>query len=106
VFNMAGAVARAFGESDGARPGAPPLRLEWEDPRLVYVVREPFVSKQSAATVVAGVLAPGEELILESLMSQGGVIFSDGIESDYLEFTSGSIAHVRTAPQRARLVVG
>ena len=105
VFNMAGAVARAFGDSDGARAGAP-LRLEWEDPRLVYVVREPFVSKQSAATVVAGVLEAGEELIVESMMSQGGVIFSDGIESDYLEFTSGSIAHLRTAPQRARLVVG
>jgi len=43
---------------------------------------------------------------LESLMPSAGVIFSDGMESDFLQFNSGAIARVRAAEQRARLVVG
>jgi hypothetical protein len=29
----------------------PPLRLKWESDRLVFVVREPFVSKTSGAEI-------------------------------------------------------
>jgi len=47
-----------------------------------------------------------EELVLESLMPTAGVSFSDGIESDFPEFNSGSVARVHAAAQRARLVVG
>ena len=72
----------------------------------MYVVREPFVSKASAASIVAGVLEPGGELALESRMASDGVVFSDGVESDYLPFTSGVTARVRVAEQRAMLVVG
>ncbi len=79
-------------------------RLEWEDPRLAWVVREPFRSKQSGVSLVAGMLHDGAELVIESLMPSRGVIFSDGVESDFLEFSSGSIARVRRAAQRARLV--
>jgi hypothetical protein len=46
-----------------------------------------------------------DELVLESLMPTAGAIFSDGVESDFLEFNSGSVARVCTAAQRARLVV-
>ena len=101
VFSMAAGVA-AF---TGGRSGGP-LQLPWEDPRLVFVVREPFTSKSSRAGLVAGILEPGVELLLESLMPTGGVIFSDGIEADYLAFNSGAIARVRASQQRARLVVG
>jgi NAD kinase len=100
LFNMASGVA-AYG---GGAPPAP-VRLPWEDPRLVFVVREPFVSRTSGASVVAGALSPGEELVLESRMPANGVIFSDGIEADYLAFNSGSIASIRAASQRAVLVV-
>jgi hypothetical protein len=34
-----------------------------------------------------------------------GVIFSDGIESDFLQFNSGAVAHIGAATQKARLVV-
>lgn len=101
VFNMARGVAALTGGSAG-----PPVRLEWEDPRLVYAVREPFVSRHSAATVVAGWIGAGDELVLESLMPSGGVIFSDGVENDFLRFESGAFARIRAAPHRARLVVG
>jgi hypothetical protein len=69
-------------------------------------VREPFLSRHSQAAIVAGLLQSGEELLLESLMPSGGVIFSDGMEADFLQFNSGAIAHIRAAEQRARLVVG
>lgn len=101
VFNMAGGLARFLGQDVSDRPA-----LAWEDRRLVWTVREPFVSKRSQATLVAGWLDEGGELVIESLMPDGGVIFSDGIESDFLPFTSGTIARIRVSPQRANLVVG
>ena len=85
---------------------AVPTRLEWEDPRLVFVVREPFISRHSQAQIVAGTIAPGEELVLESLMPSGGVIFSDGTEADFLKFDSGVTAMVRAAREKAHLVAG
>ncbi len=91
-------------ENMSASPPAAGLRLGWEDPRLAWAVREPFLSKQSGASLVAGLLEEGEEIVVESLMPSRGVIFSDGVESDFLEFQSGSIARIRRAQQRARLV--
>jgi NAD kinase len=101
VFNMAAGVAAFSGGTAGKA-----IRMAWEDPRLLYVVREPFLSRHSQAGIVAGLLQSGEELTLESLMPSGGVIFSDGMEADFLQFNSGTIAHVRAADQKARLVVG
>ena len=86
-------------------PQLPQLRLAWEDPRLVYVVREPFASKSSRADLVAGVVEPGQELAVESDMAANGLIFSDGVESDHLEFNAGSAARIRTAAGKAKLVV-
>jgi len=81
------------------------ITMNWEDRRLVWVVREPFRSKLSGSDLVAGFLEQGHELIIESLMPSNGVIFSDGIEADFLEFTSGTIARIGVSPQCARLVV-
>jgi NAD kinase len=101
VLNMAAGVAAAFG-----RPTPrPAVQLSWEDPRLAYVVREPFVSRASRATLVAGVVDPGQELVIESNMPDNGVIFSDGVESDFLAFNAGAIARISTASVKARLVV-
>ncbi len=100
VFNMAAGVA-AF---CGGKPGKA-VHMAWEDRRLLYVVREPFLSRHSQAGIVAGILESGQELTLESLMPSGGVVFSDGMEADFLQFNSGYVAHVRAAEQRARLVV-
>lgn len=101
VFNMASGVA--------AFSGGPPLktmRLDWEDPRLLFVVREPFISRHSRASVVAGRVDFKRPLVLESLMPSGGVIFSDGMESDFLQFNSGAVATVGPASETAQLVVG
>jgi len=39
------------------------------------------------------------------LMPSNGVIFSDGIESDFLKFNSGTIAKIGLANETATLVV-
>lgn len=100
VFNMASGIASLCGGT-----AVKPIRMPWEDRRLVYIVREPFVSRHSQANVVAGMLEAGQKLVLESLMPSGGAVFSDGMEADFLQFNSGAIATVRAAEQRARLVV-
>jgi hypothetical protein len=100
VCNMASGFAAWTGRRAGER-----IAMDWEDRRLVWVVREPFQSKVSGTTLVAGFLDQGQELVIESLMPANGVIFSDGVESDFLEFTSGSIARISVSRQSARLVV-
>jgi NAD kinase len=97
-------LARGLTSETGGVPGKP-WRMEWEDPRLAFVVREPFISKHSSASLVAGFVEAQGELVLESRMPSGGVIFSDGVEEDFLAFNAGATAHVRPAAQRARLVV-
>jgi hypothetical protein len=101
MFNMVNGFSRWLGGNENA-----PVRLDWEDRRLIWAVREPFQSKHSRADLVAGLLEPGGELVVESLMPSGGVIFSDGIEADYLEFITGTIATFSVSRQSARLVVG
>lgn len=100
IFNMARGVAGLAGATFGV-----PTHLEWEDLRLVFVVREPFISKHSRAEIVAGMIAPGQELVLESLMPSDGVIFSDGTEADFLKFDSGVTAVIRASEQKAHLVM-
>ena len=100
VFNMAAAVSSFTGGNTGK-----PLHLGWDDPRLVFVVREPFASRHSQISIAAGVIAAGQSLALESQMPAGGVIFSDGVEADALAFNSGAIATIGAAAQRTHLVV-
>jgi NAD kinase len=100
VFNMAAGVSRFC----GAMP-AESVRMPWEDRRLLFIVREPFASRHSQAGIVAGILQAGEELTIESRMPSYGVVFSDGMEADFLQFNSGAIARIHAAEQRARLVV-
>jgi NAD kinase len=80
-------------------------RMEWDDKRLLFVVREPFLSRHSQAAIVAGTVLPGAPLTLESQMPAGGVIFSDGVESDHLDFNSGAIANIGLAEENANLVM-
>jgi NAD kinase len=101
VFNMASGVAALAGGHS-----VKPMRLDWEDQRLLFVVREPFVSRHSRANIVAGIVEQRQALELESLMPSGGVIFSDGVEADFLHFNSGSSVIVRAAAETAQLVAG
>ena len=100
--NMAEAVNRML---LGAKaPALPPVTRPRGDPRLTFVVREPFRSRSSGVDLAAGVLGPGDSLRIESHMPEGGVIFSDGVEADAIEFTSGLVATIHTASRKTRLV--
>ena len=101
VFNMAAGVKGLTGEGT-----MKPMYFPWEDRRLLFVVREPFVSRHSRADVVAGWIEAKQTLELESQMPSGGVIFSDGIESDYVQFNAGTQVTVGAAAESAQLVVG
>lgn len=100
VFNMAEGIGRTFGSAKVARP-----KLQWEDRRLVWAVREPFKSRHSQTSLLAGMLDENEELVIASEMPVGGVIFSDGVPNDSLEFNSGTIARFGVSAQQATLVV-
>jgi hypothetical protein len=43
-------------------------------------------------------------LRIDSFMPERGVIFSDGIEGDFLEFNSGSQAEITVAERKGQLV--
>jgi NAD kinase len=86
-------------------PAAPYAPLPWDTDRLTYAVREPFPSKSSAAELVFGTVSHEEPLVLRSRMPEHGVIFSDGMEADFLRFTAGMQAVIGLAGTQGRLVV-
>ncbi|MBR0872901.1 sugar kinase [Bradyrhizobium tropiciagri] len=96
------AIAGAFGGGNGAPPYLPGA---WDTDALRFAVREPFPSRTSEVNLVCGSLARSERLSVRSLMPENGVIFSDGIEADRLEFNSGTEAQIGVAEREGRLVV-
>jgi NAD kinase len=80
-------------------------RFDWESQYLVFHVREPFISKTSGAELVCGRIERNSPLEVVSHMPQNGVIFSDGVEEDRLDFNSGAIARIGLADRTLRLVV-
>jgi hypothetical protein len=80
-------------------------RFDWEARHLVFCVREPFVSKTSSASIVFGTIDEKLSLIVSSSMPQNGVIFSDGVEEDHLDFNSGAVATIGLDERTLRLVV-
>jgi NAD kinase len=77
----------------------------WDSQFLYYTVREPFPSKTSAAGIVFGRITPAEPLILVSRTPETGVIFSDGIETDFLHFPSGMEARISVSARAGHLVI-
>ena len=103
-------LAGAAGVAEGFdRKKTPRLRERYqfssEAEHLYFSVREPFASKASGAELTFGRIDRDDELIITSQMPQRGVIFSDGVEADYLEFNSGRIARIGVADRKVNLVV-
>jgi hypothetical protein len=78
--------------------------VAWDADYLYFSVREPWPSKGSAAAIAFGKITPDNPLALVSHMPEHGVIFSDGIESDFLQFNSGAEAVIGLAEKKGRLV--
>lgn len=55
--------------------------------------------------MIFGTVSAGMPLTITSHMSDNGIIFSDGIEADYLQFISGTTATIGVAKQKANILV-
>ena len=103
VLAGAAGVVRAAGE------GEPEVRVQgpfdWGARYLYFSVREPYPSKATGAGLVFGQITGSCPLRITSQMPENGVIFSDGIENDFLEFNSGMEAHIDLADHKGLLVV-
>ena len=71
---------------------------------LCFFVREAWPSKATGTNVTMGRLGDADALVVRSEMNEGGVIFGDGIEKDFLSFGWGRVATVAIAEQRLQLV--
>lgn len=79
--------------------------LPWDHEKLIFSVREPFPSRSSEANLLCGAITDQQPLTLVSEMAQGGIIFSDGIEKDFLPFNNGTKATITVLPDAGILVV-
>ncbi|HSB09640.1 MAG TPA: sugar kinase [Blastocatellia bacterium] len=102
---MTGAAVIANEASGGKLHAKPPGGFAWDADYLYFTVREPFPSKTSSATLVFGKITSKRPLKLISQTPEVGVIFSDGIESDFVAFNSGTRATITIAEKRGHLVV-
>ena len=77
----------------------------WDAHYLHYFVREPYPSRTTRADLVIGKIAEGGRMRVTSEMPDNGVVFSDGIEADCLEFNSGTEATIGVAEKQGILVM-
>lgn len=99
VFNMTFELHK-FIERDNTKR----KKARLQNDQLMFAVREPFESKKTQIDLAAGLLTPQTKLVVESFMPTNGVIFSDGIEADFLQFNAGAIATIGLAKEKANLV--
>ncbi|NZA25505.1 sugar kinase [Luteimonas sp. SJ-92] len=100
---LTGAAAIA-GSSSSTASALREQGLDWASEQLVFTVREPYPSRSSQATLVFGQCGKRSPLRIRSLMPEGGVLFSDGIEADGLDFRSGLEAVVDLSDKRGLLL--
>jgi len=92
-------MARAFGLGEiKEKP------VGWYEQELIYQVREPFPSVSTRADLVYGSIAGGEKLKVVSNMPEKGIVFSDGVLEDSIEFRSGMEVTIEVADRKGKLV--
>jgi NAD kinase len=79
--------------------------FSWDSDRLFYSVREPFPSHTTGTDLVFGQITTKSNFTLTSAMPQEGVIFSDGLLQDAIDFNSGVRAQVSIAEEKGLLVI-
>ena len=104
---MKSVVAGAVSIVQRLRPGKPVVynAQAWDDDQLTFAVREPFASRASQTDLIFGPVTREQPLKLRSKMPDNGVIFSDGIEMDFLRFTAGVEATVTVSRAKGQLAV-
>ncbi len=99
IFNMSYGITNMFEKN--LKPKRPKLK----DNELLFAIREPFQSVRTQIGITSGIIKNQNNLTIESLMPTSGVIFSDGVESDFLRFNSGAIATIGIAKETAKIVI-
>ena len=79
-------------------------KITWNSNYLYYSVREPFPSRTTGTSLVFGKITKQKGLKIYSKMPENGVIFSDGIENDFVNFNSGVIADISLSEKKGILV--
>ena len=102
ILAGASGIARVFGVPD---PIGPAHSFDRSTPELYYTVREPYPSASTGADMVFGRITARSPLQIVSSMPENGVIFSDGMEQDFLQFNSGAMVTICIADQKGYLVV-
>lgn len=97
--------ANGIVRATGTRVATEPEPLNWDANHLIFSVREPWPSRTSTAYITFGQVTSSNPLRLLSRMPEHGIIFSDGIETDYLSFNSGTQAVIAPAEKRGRLII-
>jgi NAD kinase len=105
ILTGAAGIVKSFAGKGKLKDFREQYRFDWEARHLVFSVREPFPSKTSGTEIIHGKIEAETPLQIVSHMPQNGVIFSDGIEEDRLEFNSGAAAMIGLAERTLRLVV-
>lgn len=80
-------------------------RHPWNADYLHFAVREPWPSKNTKNSLTFGKITQQNPLTLISQIPDQGVIFSDGIESDFIQFNSGTKAVITIGEKVGHLVV-
>jgi hypothetical protein len=102
---LAGAVGITSGVLNRTIAFKNDANFHWDSNYLYFSVREPFLSKTTSTKLVFGKVTRSNPLQIVSHMPENGVIFSDGIESDFLEFRSGMQAVITLAEKKGRMVM-
>jgi NAD kinase len=76
----------------------------WDADFLRFSVREPFPSRTTGTDLVSGRVTRKSSLAIQSMMAENGVLFSDGVEADFLEFNSGKTATITLSERMGVLV--
>jgi len=105
VYAGALGVVRSICNGVQSLPAAIDSRFPWSADILRFAVREPWPSKGSQTDIVFGTIQEKRTLRIVSRMSEGGVIFSDGVESDAVPFNAGAVAEIDLALRKANIVV-
>ena len=88
-----------------AKPNENDYRFDWDADYVKFSVREPWPGDRWGSDIIHGTIYKGEYLTIESKMPESGRIFSDGIEKDFIDFNSGTIASIGVSDKKVNLLV-
>lgn len=104
IICCTGTGATGWASSIHRATGSAMVLPEPTEAKLCFFVREAWPSKFTATGLNSGILTEKSRLVVTSELNQGGVVFGDGIEDDYLPFDWGRVADVGVDEKRLSLV--